>query len=66
MKTLMKFQKKYKGHKFHYATTKANHVHSDVTYGMDDMLVFGKETAGIPESILKRALGRLHSYTDDK
>ena len=44
---------KYKGHKFHYATTKANHVHSDVTYGMDDMLVFGKETAGIPESILK-------------
>ena len=29
------------------------HVHSDVTYGMDDMLVFGKETAGIPESILK-------------
>ena len=37
----------------HYATTKANHVHSDVTYGMDDMLVFGKETAGIPESILK-------------
>ncbi len=44
---------KYKGQKFHYATTKANHVHSDVTYGMDDMLVFGKETAGIPESILK-------------
>ena len=44
---------KYKGLKFHYATTKANHVHSDVTYGMDDMLVFGKETAGIPESILK-------------
>lgn len=44
---------KYKGYKFHYATTKANHVHSDVTYGMDDMLVFGKETAGIPESILK-------------
>lgn len=44
---------KYRGHKFHYATTKANHVHSDVSYGMDDMLVFGKETAGIPESILK-------------
>ena len=40
-------------YKVHYATTKANHVHSDVTYGMDDMLVFGKETAGIPESILK-------------
>ena len=37
----------------YYATTKAYHVHSDVTYGMDDMRVFGKETAGIPESILK-------------
>lgn len=44
---------KYKDHKFHYATTKAAHVHSDVSYGMDDMIVFGKETAGIPESILK-------------
>lgn len=43
----------YKAHKFHFATTKAAHVYSDVKYGMDDMLVFGKETAGIPESILK-------------
>ena len=45
--------RQYKGHKFHFATTKAAHVYSDVKYGMDDMLVFGKETAGIPESILK-------------
>lgn len=44
---------KYKGHKFHFATTKAAHVYTEVAYGMDDMLVFGKETAGIPESILK-------------
>ncbi len=44
---------KYKDHKFHFATTKGAHVYSDVSYGMDDMLVFGKETAGIPESILK-------------
>ena len=43
----------YKDHKFHFATTKAAHVYSDVKYGMDDMLVFGKETAGISESILK-------------
>ncbi len=45
---------KYKDRKFHYATTKAAHVYSDVSYGMDDMIVFGKETAGIPESILKQ------------
>ncbi len=44
---------KYKDHKFHFATTKGAHVYSDISYGMDDMLVFGKETAGIPESILK-------------
>ena len=42
---------KYKGHKFHFATTKAAHVYTEVAYGMDDMLVFGKETAGIPENI---------------
>lgn len=44
---------KYQGHKFHYATTKGAHVYSEAKYGLDDMLVFGKETAGIPESILK-------------
>lgn len=44
---------KYAGHNFHYATTKAPRAHSEATFGPDDMLVFGKETKGIPESILK-------------
>ena len=43
----------YHGHKFHYCTTKAPRAHSDAEFGPDDMLVFGKETAGIPEDILK-------------
>jgi tRNA (cytidine/uridine-2'-O-)-methyltransferase len=43
---------KYKGHSFYYNTTKADKPHSSVQYTADDMLVFGKETAGIPESIL--------------
>lgn len=34
------------------ATTKARHVYTDVTYGMDDFIMFGKESAGIPEEIL--------------
>lgn len=44
----------FQGHRFHYATTKAPRNHTETTYGPDDILVFGKETAGIPESILKQ------------
>lgn len=34
------------------ATTKAKHVHSEVSFGADDFIMFGKESAGIPEEIL--------------
>ena len=34
------------------ATTKAKHVYTDVSYGPDDFIMFGKESAGIPEEIL--------------
>ena len=44
---------KYPNNKFHYCSTKAPKAHSEADFGMDDMLVFGKETAGIPEDILK-------------
>ena len=44
---------KYQGYRFHYCTTKAPRAHSEASFGPDDLLVFGKETAGIPESILK-------------
>lgn len=43
---------KYQGHKFYYCSTKAPHSYTDVEFGHDDMLVFGKESAGIPETIL--------------
>ena len=46
-------QDKYQGHKFHFCSTKAPRAHSETAFGMDDLLVFGKETAGIPEDILK-------------
>lgn len=46
-------QEKYQGHNFYYNTTKAKKAYSEISYTDDDMLVFGKETAGIPESILK-------------
>ena len=34
------------------ATTKAKHIYTDVTYRPDDYIMFGKESAGIPEEIL--------------
>ena len=34
------------------ATTKAKRTHSDVSYKDGDYIMFGKESAGIPEEIL--------------
>ena len=42
----------YHGHNFYYLSTKAPRAHTEVHYTEDDMLVFGKESAGIPEEIL--------------
>lgn len=43
---------KYAGHNFYYNTTKADKHYTDVCYQPGDMLVFGKETAGLPDSLL--------------
>ena len=43
----------YAGHNFYYCSTKAPRSYTEATYTAEDILVFGKETAGIPESILK-------------
>ena len=37
-----------------FATTKARRVYTDVRYGPGDYIMFGKESAGIPEEILKQ------------
>lgn len=41
------------GAKIYYATTKARNVYSEVSYEPDCFIMFGKESAGIPEEILK-------------
>lgn len=38
--------------KIYMATTKGRHVYSDVNYENDCYIMFGKESAGIPEEIL--------------
>lgn len=40
------------GAKVWYATTKARQCYTDVAFGPDDFIMFGKESAGIPEEIL--------------
>lgn len=42
----------YKGHNFYFNTTKADKNYTDIQYLPEDLLVFGKETAGLPESLL--------------
>jgi len=46
------FLMKNPGAKIYMATTKAKHVYSDVNYEPDCFIMFGKESAGIPEEIL--------------
>ena len=46
------FLEKNPNAKIWMATTKAKHVYTDVSYGPDDFIMFGKESAGIPEEIL--------------
>lgn len=49
---LDEFFEKTKGGKYFYFTTKALNRHVDVEYTDDCYLVFGKETRGLPESLL--------------
>lgn len=45
-------REKYDGHTFYYVTTKGTRFYHEATYGSDDFLVFGKETAGLPKDLL--------------
>ena len=50
--SLADFFEKNAGGEFFYFTTKARHVHSSLSYPDGAYLVFGKETAGLPEELL--------------
>ncbi|MCR5747708.1 MAG: tRNA (cytidine(34)-2'-O)-methyltransferase [Lachnospiraceae bacterium] len=57
------------GPKLWYATTKAKQTYADVTYSPDDYIMFGKETAGIPEEILaahKNSCIRIPMYHEER
>ncbi|MBQ9590511.1 MAG: tRNA (cytidine(34)-2'-O)-methyltransferase [Butyrivibrio sp.] len=46
------FKSKHPNAKIWMATTKAKRSYTEVSFGMDDFIMFGKESAGIPEEIL--------------
>ncbi|MGN0573080.1 MAG: tRNA (uridine(34)/cytosine(34)/5-carboxymethylaminomethyluridine(34)-2'-O)-methyltransferase TrmL [Acutalibacteraceae bacterium] len=50
--SLADFFEKNKGGKFFYFSTKATKIYSQVEYPDNCYLVFGKETAGLPEELL--------------
>ena len=46
------FREAHPDAKIWFATTKAHQCYSDVKFGPDDFIMFGKESAGIPEELL--------------
>ena len=46
------FQSRNPDAKVYYATTKAHHIYTDVSYEPDCFIMFGNESRGIPEEIL--------------
>jgi len=55
-KNTEEFFEKNKNHNLYFFTTKAAKLYSEMVYGDNPYLIFGKETAGIPENILKQNL----------
>ena len=57
-KNIEDFYNKTAGGEYFYFSTKAPRVYTEISYPDNCYLIFGKETAGIPESILKQNLDR--------
>ena len=51
--SLAEFFEKNKGANFYFMSTKGNKVYSDASFKDGDFLVFGKESHGLPEPLLK-------------
>lgn len=48
------FYAKHPDAKVYYFSTKSNHVYSEVTYPEEVFIMFGKETKGLPEELLRQ------------
>lgn len=48
------FEKYFKGDNFHFMSTKGSKVYSDCKFKDGDFIIFGKESHGLPEPLLKK------------
>lgn len=48
----------YPGAKMHFLSTKAPRSYAEASFGSEDFLVFGRESRGLPESLLSRVYDR--------
>ncbi len=48
------FMEKYGDRNLYLATTKGSKFYSDVEYHDEDMILFGKESAGLPKSLIEK------------
>ena len=51
-KSLDTFMEKYGDHNMYLATTKGGHIYTDVKFKDEDMILFGRETAGLPRNFI--------------
>ena len=59
------FLAKNPGAKIYMATTKARKKYTDVRFEDDAYIMFGKESAGIPEEILVIQRGKIHGISNE-
>ncbi len=50
--SLEAFMEEYKGHTMYLATTKGDHDYTEVQYKDEDMILFGRETRGLPKDFI--------------
>lgn len=55
---LESFLEKYKDMPMYFATTKGSRKYTDVAYEENVMLLFGKETAGLPRELIDKYMDR--------
>ena len=51
--SLDEFLEKYEGSRMWLATTKGDKLYTDVEYQDEDMILFGRETAGLPKDFIQ-------------
>ncbi len=56
--SLEDFLKEYEGRRMWLATTKGKKIYTDVEYEDGDMILFGRETAGLPRDFIEKNIER--------